>query len=124
MFLDDVRQPPEDVFGIIPWIVIRNVRDGITMITYAGWPTEVSFDHDLGPNEPSGMDFAKFLVEEDLDHDTMPENFTYKLHSSNPPGRDNIDGLLGQYLKLRKSGPALQMLKNEINKPSTKPKNQ
>ena len=63
-----------------------------------GYPDTVSFDHDLG-TEDTGFDFAHFLVDLDLDNGTMPDTFTYTVHSANPVGVENITGLLDGYLR-------------------------
>ncbi len=49
----------------------------------------------------SGHDLAKWIVEKDLDMDGafIPSNFTYTIHSSNPTGSKNIDGVLSSYLR-------------------------
>ena len=67
----------------------------------------ISFDHDLGINpdgtEKNGHDFAKWLVEQDLDQKIdFPAHFGYKVHSSNPAGVKNIDGLMKSYLKFKR----------------------
>lgn len=75
-------------------------RDGC-MQGNVTWPSHVSFDHDLGVNAPTGMDFAKFLVELDMITQDLPRSFTYSVHSDNPPGAANIHGLMQGYLKHR-----------------------
>jgi hypothetical protein len=102
LFLDDVRElahvhPGEDPTG---WQVCRSFREATEAVA-RGWPSHVSFDHDLGENVPSGMDFARFLVELDLLMGQMPEGFTFSVHSANPPGAANIQGLLDNYLEHR-----------------------
>lgn len=65
-------------------------------------PHFISFDHDLGENQPTGYDLAKFLVEKDLDEPGwIPSNFQFQVHSANPIGKQNIEGLLNNYLKRR-----------------------
>lgn len=48
----------------------------------------------------TGMDFAKWLVESDLDHNGsfLAPEFDFYVHSQNPQGKANIEGLLRQYL--------------------------
>jgi hypothetical protein len=70
-----------------------------------GCPDFVSFDHDLGDrHEPTGYDVAKWMVNKDLDMDGefMPDKFMFEVHSANPPGRENIAGLLNSYLKSKR----------------------
>ena len=79
---------------------------------------ETSLDHDLDdsaiaeyyanakPNnilnydnilEKTGMDCCKFLVQESMDTNIpLPQ---VHVHSSNPPGRENMMGLINNYLK-------------------------
>lgn len=100
MFLDDVRDPgwvypTRDCRG---WIVCRSVDEAINVIADLGWPEWISFDHDLGEGEPTGMDLAKWLVNGDCEHGSMPRGWSYAVHSANPVGAANIRGLLDGYL--------------------------
>lgn len=103
LFLDDVRDPswvhqgnPDD------WIVCRSMQEAVNVISDLGWPNMISFDHDLGNQEPTGMDFAKWLVNLDLDGILMPEDFQFHVHSANPTGAANIQGLLDNYMATKK----------------------
>ena len=102
IFLDDVRAVADVYPDDDPdtWVVCRGFHEAVDAVTL-GWPVHVSFDHDLGDGVPSGMDFAKFLVELDLLTGQMPENFTFEVHSANPPGAANIRGLMQNYLDQR-----------------------
>jgi hypothetical protein len=94
LFLDDIRTPKNG-----EWTIARSFAEAVSIVEKHGYPAHVSFDHDLGDNVPTGMDFAKWLVEQDLDNQNMPEDFDYTVHSANPPGRENIEGLMHGYLK-------------------------
>lgn len=101
LFLDDVR----DLHSVYPdadsmdWVICRTYDDAVADIADLGFPEFVSFDHDLGEESfGSGFDFAKHLVEVDLDFEVMPDNFAYAVHSANPVGAENIRGLLDNYL--------------------------
>ena len=98
LFLDDKRDPP----GEIAWshIVVRSYEEAVEYVTQFGFPEEVWFDHDLG-TEKTGLDFAHFLINLDLDTGAMPVQFTFRVHSANPAGHDNIVGLLDRYLRFR-----------------------
>ena len=96
LFIDDIRQSPDD-----KWLVTRNYQETIQILTEYKCPTFISFDHDLGEDK-SGMDFAKWLVEYDMDHNIInTDNFSFVVHSANPVGKENIEGLLGAYLKIK-----------------------
>lgn len=92
IFLDDIRDPPDS-----SWTVARSYDAAVALLEQ-GWPEMISFDHDLGEDR-TGFDFAKYLVELDLDSGTMPVNFQFQVHSANPIGRQNIEGLLDGYIR-------------------------
>lgn len=48
----------------------------------------VSFDHDLGENEPTGYDILKMLINEH--HVFLSDNLHIYVHSQNPIGKENI----------------------------------
>jgi len=73
------------------------------VISDLGWPEWISFDHDLGDNVPTGYDLAHWLVEQDLDLSIMPAQFAYQVHSANPVGAANIQGLLDGYLRHKRA---------------------
>jgi hypothetical protein len=104
LFLDDVRDlnwvyPNTDS---IDWIICKTYDEAVAVINEVGFPEFVSFDHDLGEDSfGSGFDFAKHLVEVDLDFGVMPINFAYAVHSANLVGAENIRGLLDNYLKTK-----------------------
>lgn len=68
-----------------------------------GCPTFISFDHDLGPDEKTGYDLAKWLVERDLDSNGafIPATFEFYVHSQNPVGAANIRNYLQRYLEYK-----------------------
>ena len=105
LFLDDLRElnwvyPDADPKG---WIVCRTYDDAVSIVYQHGWPSFISFDHDLGEDSTeSGFSFAKKLVEFDLDFKNMPADFSYAVHSANPLGAANIRGLLENYLNSKK----------------------
>lgn len=105
LFLDDERLPPRDDRE---WAIARSCTDAIQLIRLKGsCPSYISFDHDLGAGEtgpyPDGMSFANWLVESDLDsgYNFIPSDFSFYVHSQNPVGRGNIEGILNNYLRFR-----------------------
>ena len=100
LYLDDVRNRPEG------FVLARSYAEAIDLVQKLGCPRFISFDHDLGlfddGTELNGHDFAKWLIEGDLDGKVLiPQDFTFNVHSSNPKGRENIKGILDNYLKFR-----------------------
>lgn len=102
LYLDDVRDLPDESF-----LLARSYEEAVLFVKENGIPPFISFDHDLGVDEnekllPTGFDFAKWLVEMDMDNIyKFPENFSFNVHSANPVGKANIEGYLNNYLKSR-----------------------
>ena len=47
----------------------------------------------------SGYDFAKWLVDMDIENIyKFPDNFNFDIHSANPIGKNNIKAILNNYL--------------------------
>lgn len=99
LYLDDLRTPIDTSFAIA-----RSVIEAQLMISWYGMPEFISFDHDLGCDRegsllPDGYDFAKWLVEKDMEESPFkfPDNFDFKVHSQNPVGAQNIRSLLDGY---------------------------
>jgi hypothetical protein len=97
LFIDDLREPIDP-----NWRIARTSADAIATLETLGCPCEISFDHDLGGDD-TAMIVVKRLIDLDLDAggDFIPHDFTYSIHSANPVGRENIRGLLDQYLAVR-----------------------
>ena len=99
MFLDDIRVPKNDYD-----VIVRSFEEAINFVNQNGIPTFISFDHDLGCDEignilKSGYDFAKWLVDMDIENiHKFPDNFTFDIHSANPIGKNNIKSILNNYL--------------------------
>jgi len=101
IFLDDVRDPFND-----DWTLVRSYEDFIRLVLSGKLITHLSFDHDLGMigriEAPTGMDAAKFFVNEVLDDPDLANNLqSVHVHSSNPAGVQNITGL---FKSARKQG--------------------
>ena len=56
LYLDDVRKCPEN------WIPVRYVRDMIQLLQEQN-VSEISLDHDLGEDQPSGYDLLLWIEE-------------------------------------------------------------
>lgn len=92
LFLDDLRDPTWDLGEDV--LIARNVRQAIKLVEEMGMPAVISFDHDLGKNEPIAVQFMWWLVDRHLDGDhdlsTIKEII---IHSANPVGAANLAGL-------------------------------
>lgn len=99
MFIDDERDPPN---GETDWVVCRRPQEVYNSIVRHGFPTFISFDHDLGA-DMTGYDIAKDLVDEDMHRHGkfIPRDFDFYVHSQNPIGAKNIRCYLSAYLKAR-----------------------
>lgn len=100
LFIDDERYPPIDDRC---WVIVRSALDAIECIGFFGFPTFISFDHDLGEVDGevalNGYDVVKMIVERVLDGVfVIPPNFTFYVHSQNPVGKRNIESLLNNFL--------------------------
>jgi hypothetical protein len=98
LFVDDEREPVKK-FDYIA----RDYKETMKIFNKHGCPSYISFDHDLGANSKTGFDIVKDMVERDLNKNGrwIPKNFDYHVHSANPVGKDNIVGLLDNYLEKR-----------------------
>lgn len=99
LFIDDERYPVP--FGSM-YISRTMVEVKELMKTEKFLPAFISFDHDLGEYQPSGMDIAKWLIDQELENNyVFPPEFTHYVHSQNPVGRDNINGLFKSFWKFK-----------------------
>jgi hypothetical protein len=96
LFIDDERFPPDDSTS---WLIARSMDEVQAIFQSHGAPSFISFDHDLGDKVPSGHDITKWIVEQDMDHNILPDDFHFYVHSQNPVGVQNIEGYLNGYLK-------------------------
>lgn len=128
LFLDDdadtVRQPsicvenPEwragrmlaakipDTAHLGDWVIARSCDEAFFEIDKRGLPTFVSFDHDLC-DEREGYDgkkVAEYIVAKDMRERSLPENFSYEVHSWNGRGAIRIQSYLDCYLSSDRSG--------------------
>ena len=105
IWLDDLRDP-KDVR--MDWLVyspigkeleviwVKNMNEFVDWIQANGLPDGICFDHDLGENEPTGYDCAKWLVEYCLDNKVLPP--LWACQSANPVGKVNINRLLRGFI--------------------------
>ena len=118
LFLDDERNigdvswapwQVQEKYRNEEWVVCRGYGDAMVEILNRGFPKYISFDHDLGHDKYTGYELAKQLVENDIISGNKESREAYKfaldfdfyVHSQNPIGKANIEGLLNNYLKVR-----------------------
>lgn len=107
LFIDDERWPTDATWADwYPhrdnWVVARNWPEVLQLLESLGIPSYISFDHDLGPDEITlnGYEIAQKIVEGDMDGKwQIPADFSFFVHSQNPIGKRNIEGLIMNYLK-------------------------
>ena len=80
------------------WIVVRSSVEAIQVVSELGFPSFISFDHDLG-GEDTSMVFLRRLVNEVWDGKESPPN--YQIHSANPVGAENILAFMESWKKSR-----------------------
>ena len=125
LFLDDYRMPIDCASYMYrkgvdckiyhkEWHIVRSYIQFINWINKNGLPDFISFDHDLADvfelkeelpieqwfdfdnnREYTGMDCAKWLVNYCLDNNKSLPRFV--VHSANPSGMANIEGLLNNF---------------------------
>lgn len=104
LFVDDIRQAGW-VYNNDGEFVTARTFDEAVAILQEQQVSFISFDHDLGLDEfgdvaKDGYDLVKWIVQEDIEGNIdLPSDFDFKIHSSNPCGRENIQSLLSNYLK-------------------------
>ena len=87
LWLDDIRPMPE---GFTHW---AKTADEAIELLRTGEVTEISFDHDLGPETAgTGYDVAKFIEEQA--HLGKSKPVSWRIHSANPVGRTNIEAAM------------------------------
>jgi len=118
LFLDDERMPADVKWLLIggvgsrgaDWQIVRSYDEAIKWVQDNGFPDVISFDHDLGlmhyandySDGKTGYDFAKWLVEYDMDTNSMPVKFSFTVHSKNPTGTINIESILDNYIRYKR----------------------
>lgn len=98
LYIDDLREPDYSNY-----VEVRSSQDAIQLMSEKGCPIEISFDHEL-QGDDTAMNVVKWMIQQDLDSNEkfIPEQFHFNVHSANPVGRENLQGLMGGYLKQRK----------------------
>lgn len=101
LFIDDIKNPPDN-----DWIIARTSQKAIQLIKSLGFPTHISFDHDLGKDDDI-INVVKWIVNTDLNeiekgnNQWIPRGFSFYVHSMNPTGKHNIESILKHYLDFK-----------------------
>lgn len=110
LFIDDERNLQDVTWAPLrvqeryreqKWVIVRNKMQAIQAIYDHGRvaPNFVSFDHDLGNSEATGLEIAQWMVNQHMDGKIkIPEDFDFYVHSMNPIGRENIEQYMRNYL--------------------------
>ena len=106
LWLDDMRDPNnyKDFYinqyvrdcDEIVWV--KNYREFCNYLNSNKFPAYVFFDHDLG-EELTGYDCCKYMVDFLMDNNIDPNDYHFIVQSANPVGRENIYGLVNNYIK-------------------------
>lgn len=112
LWLDDIRNPMEDKWlnfspidnrYLTDIVWVKNYKEFVDYINNNGIPDAVCFDHDLGllsyvdGKEMTGYDCAKYLIEYCINNNLkFPQ---YNIQSANPIGKDNINGIIRNFIK-------------------------
>ncbi len=91
LFIDDERDPTKSR----NWISARTSTEAFHVIMTRGIPEFISFDHDLGGDDTSMIFLRKFidyLITRGIK--TFPD---YYVHSQNPVGSKNLEGLIASF---------------------------
>lgn len=85
LFIDDERFPVDD-----NWVIARTSGEAIGIMQDRGWPTYISFDHDLGGHDTT-RPVVNWMIECVLDGDYPGWIPGHYVHSQNPIGRDWLE---------------------------------
>lgn len=97
LFIDDEREPPQNA-ALHKTLVVRSSLDAIHAVMTYGVPSFISYDHDLGGDDTSTR-FINWLIEAYLSGVIRVFPTDYYVHSQNPVGKQNIEGLLQAFIK-------------------------
>jgi hypothetical protein len=108
LFIDDERNPKDITwcnsinrydYLNCEWLIARNWDEVYSLIDTLGFPSIISFDHDLGAGEITGYEIAQKLCDMIMNGVTLPKNFEFRIHSKNPVGAENIRQYINNFLK-------------------------
>ena len=81
----------------VNFIWVKNFDEFTNFILNNGLPQFISFDHDLGAGLKKGYDCAKWLIDYCIEtNSNLPQ---FYVHSANPNGQREINGILNNFKK-------------------------
>jgi hypothetical protein len=107
LFIDDERDPgdvkwgssqDQELYRDADWFIARNWLEVLVYVLSLGFPSTISFDHDLGDGKMNGFEIAKKLSEIIMDGVKLPPDFQFLVHSKNPVGAENINYYMKNFL--------------------------
>lgn len=103
IYLDDIRICPYDDKEDYPcergWVTVRDGASFKLIVSSVKEPIEeISFDNDLGFNEPEGWELANWLFEQ-IREGNIPKPESFSVHSANPVASKRIQATLDDIVK-------------------------
>lgn len=112
LFIDRVDDPPEDDRS---WTIIRNLQALKELVEKSGYPEpdHVSLQYYFGPDDPGGVEFARWMA----DNDYLPETFEVHDYDVESQKQEIVD-ILSPYADYREvaSGKKVEAFKDELHK--------
>lgn len=91
LWIDDLRGIPNNYIGEYHTVIARSYNEAIHELHRFRYDI-ICLDHDLG-EEKTGYDICKYIIENNIHCNE------YRIHTSNPVGRDNMLQLLRNYCR-------------------------
>lgn len=89
LWIDDIRDIPDKYKELYNCCIARDYEDAISKLSKFTFDI-ICLDHDLG-EEKTGYDICKYIIENKI------KCKEYRIHTSNPVGRDNMYAILNRY---------------------------
>lgn len=100
LFIDDIREAPDQ-----SWILYRSYYEAFSFACdFGDFITEISLDHDMGENEPTGYDFLCRIEGIIYQQRKFLRKCKFTIHSANPVGRKNMEAAINSIERFRKEG--------------------
>jgi hypothetical protein len=93
LFLDDERAPADAnyVLGATAVLIARSVHEAQALVQQHGLPCDISYDHDLGQDQPVSTKFMWWLINGHLDETwDCTAIRRVRIHSANIKGAENL----------------------------------